>query len=133
MADLADALPFAALLGVDISKAEQDEVIGAMQVRPDLCTAGDRLHGGALMAFADSLAGIGAFLNLPEGAEGTTTVESKTNFTGGAPVGAALTGVATPLKVGKRVSVWQTRITADDSNLVGLVIQTQLVLWSHLF
>jgi len=128
MADLADALPFAALLGVDISNAEPDEVIGAMQVRPDLCTAGDRLHGGALMAFADSLAGIGAFLNLPDGAEGTTTVESKTNFTGAAPVGAVLTGVATPLKVGRRVSVWQTRITTENSNLVGLVIQTQLVL-----
>jgi uncharacterized protein (TIGR00369 family) len=80
------------------------------------------------MAFADALGAIGGFLNLPEGAKGTTTIESKTNFLGPAPEGSVVTGVATPVKVGRTLSVWQTRITGADGRDVALVMQTQMVL-----
>lgn len=128
MSNLADAMPLATLLGIEASEAKPDLVTGTLTVRPDLCTAGHAVHGGALMAFADSLAAIGAYLNLPEGAEGTTTIESKTNFIGRAEVEAVLTGTSTPVSVGKRLSVWQTRITSEDDKLIALITQTQLVL-----
>ena len=70
-----------------------------------------------------------AFLTLPEGATGTTTIESKTNFLGGGPVGAVLVGEAIPVKIGKRLSVWQTRIRTEEGAEVALVTQTQMVLW----
>ncbi|MEM9124093.1 MAG: PaaI family thioesterase, partial [Pseudomonadota bacterium] len=89
---------------------------------------GDLMHGGALMAVADTLGAIGAFLTLPEGAGGTTTIESKTNFLGAARVGMTITATATPVHVGKRTSVWQTRIEREDGRPVALVTQTQLVL-----
>ncbi|MEO1043895.1 MAG: PaaI family thioesterase [Pseudomonadota bacterium] len=127
-ANLADAMPLARLLGVAVSRAGPQEIIGTLHVREDLCTAGDGVHGGTVMAFADSLAAIGAFLNLPEGATGTTTIESKTNFVGRAASGITLTGISTPVARGKRLSVWQTRIETDQERLVALVTQTQLVL-----
>jgi uncharacterized protein (TIGR00369 family) len=80
------------------------------------------------MAFADSLGAAGAFLTLPEGATGTTTIESKTNFLGAAKAGATIRGEATPVHIGKATSVWQTRIARDDGKLIALVTQTQLVL-----
>ena len=128
MTNPADAMPFARLLGVEVAEADPGQIVGAMTVREEFCTAGDNVHGGALMAFADSLAAIGAFLNLPEGAGGTTTVESKTNFLGRAAKGARLKGVSTPVSVGKRVSVWQTKIYDEAEKTVALTIQTQLVL-----
>ncbi|MEE4383896.1 MAG: PaaI family thioesterase [Pseudomonadales bacterium] len=128
MTDPSDAMPLARLLGVRIEEADDRRVVGTLTVRPELCTTGDQIHGGTLMAFADCLGAIGAFLALPSGAAGTTTIESKTNFTGRAPAGAELTGTCTPVSVGKRLSIWQTRITRDDERLVALVTQTQLVL-----
>jgi len=86
------------------------------------------VHGGAAMAFADSLGAIGAFLSLPEGAVGTTTIESKTNFLGGAKSGVTLRAETTPIHRGKRTSVWQTRIETADGRAVALVTQTQMVL-----
>jgi uncharacterized protein (TIGR00369 family) len=86
------------------------------------------MHGGAIMAFADALGGIGAVLTLPEGAGGTTTIESKTNFLGAAPEGGVVTGVCTPVHVGRRTSVWQTRITRADGRQVALVTQSQMAL-----
>jgi len=80
------------------------------------------------MAFADTLGAIGAFLNLPEGARGTTTIESKTNFLGAASTGETVTGETTPVQIGRRLSVWQTRIARADGKSVALVTQTQLVL-----
>ena len=97
-------------------------------IRPELCTAGGILHGGAVMAFADALGAVGAFLTLPEGAKGTTTIESKTNFLGAAPEGATVRGEATPVKIGRTLSVWQTRIDTLDGRQVALVTQTQMVL-----
>ena len=86
------------------------------------------MHGGAIMAFADSLGAIGAFMNLPEGAGGTTTIESKTNFLGAAPENSVVVGTTTPVKLGKKLSVWQTHINSEDGKAVALVTQTQLVL-----
>jgi 1,4-dihydroxy-2-naphthoyl-CoA hydrolase len=129
MADnLADAMPFSRMMGVEIQSAEKDRIMGTLVVRPDLCTAGNILHGGAIMAFADALGAVGAFMNLPEGANGTTTVESKTNFLGSASEGDTVTGETTPVQIGRRLSVWQTRVTRSDGKLVALVTQSQMVL-----
>ncbi len=123
----AAALPFAKLMGVEIVHADKDRVEGRLVVRDDLCTAGGILHGGAMMAFADSLGAVGAFLNLSPGAR-TTTLESKTNFIGSAKVGTTVTAVSTPLHVGRRSSVWQTRIEGETGKLVALITQTQMTL-----
>ena len=120
---------FPGLMGLQLTEASADRIVATMLVRPDLCTAGGILHGGAIMAFADCLGAVGAFLTLPEGANGTTTIESKTNFLGAGPVGSVLVGEATPVKIGKRLSVWQTRIRTEDGGEVALVTQTQMVLW----
>ena len=117
--------PFPALMGVEILERAKERVRGRMTVREDLCTAGGILHGGAYMAFADTLGAIGGFLNLPAGAR-TTTLESKTNFMGSAKVGTVVFGEATPLHIGRRSSVWQTRITAPEGKLLALVTQTQM-------
>ena len=119
--------PLAKLLGVEIVEAGKSKIVGKLAVRPEVCTTFDTLHGGAIMAFADTLGATGAFLNLPPGA-GTTTVESKTNFIGGAKVGTVVTGESTPIHIGSRTSVWQTRITREDGKLVAVVTQTQMVL-----
>lgn len=127
-ANLADAMPFSKLMGVEIEDAQKDRIVGTLVVRPDLCTSGKIMHGGAIMAFADALGAVGAFLNLPEGAGGTTTVESKTNFLGAAPEGQTVRGEAVPVQIGRRLSVWETRITREDGKLVALVTQSQMVL-----
>lgn len=121
------AQPFPQLMGVEVLSADKMKVTARLHVRPDLCTTGHILHGGAVMAFADGLGGLAAFLNLPPGA-GTTTVESKTNFFAPAKEGETITAETTPLHVGRRTSVWQTRIARADGKLVALVTQTQLVL-----
>ena len=120
-------LPFAELMGIEFTEAAPDRVVGAMTVRAELCTRPAVLHGGAVMAFADTLGAAGTILNLPDGA-GTTTIESKTNFIAAAPLGTRVTGEATPVHRGRRTMVWQTRITSAEGRLVALVTQTQLVL-----
>jgi 1,4-dihydroxy-2-naphthoyl-CoA hydrolase len=120
-------MPFSDLMGVEILEREKTRVVGRMVVREDLCTSGGILHGGAYMAFADALGAIGGVLNLAAGSH-TTTLESKTNFFRGAPVGTVVTGEATPLHVGRRSSVWQTRITNDEGKLMALVTQTQMTI-----
>jgi uncharacterized protein (TIGR00369 family) len=127
MSDISPGMPFSELMGVQIVERSKDRVRGRMTVREDLCTAGGICHGGAYMAFADALGAIGAVMNLQGGAR-TTTLESKTNFLGAARVGAVIEGEATPLHVGRRSSVWQTRITAADGKLLALVTQTQMTL-----
>lgn len=128
MSNFADSMPFSNLMGVEVAEAGAEAVRGSLLVRDDLCTAGGILHGGAIMAFADALGAIGAFLTLPQGAKGTTTIESKTNFLGAAPLGATVLGEAMPVKIGRTLSVWQTRISTGDGRQVALVTQTQLVL-----
>jgi 1,4-dihydroxy-2-naphthoyl-CoA hydrolase len=119
--------PFPRLMGVEILEAAKDKVRGRLMVRAELCTSGHILHGGAIMAFADTLGATGAFLNLPDGA-GTTTIESKTNFIGAAKEGTTVKAEAVPIHIGRRSSVWQTRIWRTDGKLVAVVTQTQMVL-----
>jgi uncharacterized protein (TIGR00369 family) len=124
----ADAMPFSKLMGVRVTAASAEAVEGEITVREDLCTVGGIMHGGAIMAFADALGAVGAVASLPEGAGGTTTIESKTNFLGAAPVGSTVKGRSLPLKTGRRMSVWQTMIETAEGKPVAVVIQTQLVL-----
>ena len=119
--------PLATTLGIEIIEASKDKVLGRLKVRPDICTSGHILHGGAIMAFADTLGATGAFLNLPGGA-GTTTIESKTNFISGAKEGSTVTAESTPVHVGRRTSVWTTKIMREDGKLVAIVTQSQMVL-----
>jgi 1,4-dihydroxy-2-naphthoyl-CoA hydrolase len=120
-------LPFAELLGIEFVSAAADRIVARMKVRGDLCTRPAVLHGGAIMAFADTLGAAGTLVNLPEGG-GTTTIESKTNFVAPAPVGAEITGEAVPIHRGRRTMIWQTRITSSEGRLIAMVTQTQLVL-----
>ncbi|HMO48718.1 MAG TPA: PaaI family thioesterase [Rubrivivax sp.] len=115
------------LMGMQLSEVGPDRVVATMRVRPDLCTTGGILHGGAHMAFADMLGAVGTFVNLPEG-KGTTTVESSTKFIGSAKVGSTVTGESTPLHKGRTTMVWQTTIRNADGKLCAVVTQTQLVL-----
>jgi uncharacterized protein (TIGR00369 family) len=114
------------LLGLRFVEASLDRVVAELPIRDELRTAGGALHGGTLMAFADTVGAVATVLNLPPGA-GTTTIESKTNF-----LAAGRTGVvraeATPLHRGKRTMVWQTRVTDDTGRLLSLTVQTQMVL-----
>lgn len=121
-------LPFAELKGVTFVEADRDRVVARMLVRPDLCTLHHTIHGGAVMAFADSVGAAATVINLPEDAKGTTTLESKTNFIGGAREGTTVTATATPIHRGRRTQVWTTRVEAEDGKLVAVVTQTQLVL-----
>jgi uncharacterized protein (TIGR00369 family) len=121
-------MPFAELTGVAFVEAETDRVVARMVVRPDLCTLGHILHGGAVMAFADSVGAAATVINLPEDAKGTTTLESKTNFIGGVKEGTTVIATATPIHRGRRTQVWQTRLETEDGKLVAMVTQTQMVL-----
>ena len=120
-------LPFAELLGIEFVSASPEKIVAEMTVREDLCTIPAVLHGGAIMAFADTLGAMGTLVNLPQGA-GTTTIESKTNFVAPAPVGTRVIGETTPVHRGRRTMIWQTRISTSEGRLVALVTQTQLVL-----
>lgn len=127
--ELATMMPLAQHLGIEISEATPDKVVGQLLVRPELCTIGQIAHGGTIMALADCVSAIGAYLALPSGANMTTTIESKSNFLGSAPQASHLVAVATPVKIGKRLSVWQCQIRTHDGSDVALMTQTQLVLW----
>ncbi|MGA8051776.1 MAG: PaaI family thioesterase [Burkholderiales bacterium] len=118
---------FPDLLGIQLAEVTQDKVVATLVVRPDMCTVAGVMHGGAIMAFADTLGAVGTIVNLPQGAR-TTTIESKTNFLAAAPVDTRVTGESTPLHRGKTTMVWQTRILAESGKLVALVTQTQMVL-----
>lgn len=120
-------MPFAELLGIRVLSAAPERVSAEMAVRDNLCTVPAVLHGGALMAFADSLGAYATLLNLAPGAS-TTTIESKTNFLAPAPVGTTVTGECAALHRGRRTMVWQTRITNAQGRLLAIVTQTQMVL-----
>jgi 1,4-dihydroxy-2-naphthoyl-CoA hydrolase len=124
--DLQAAIPFAAQLGIEIAAAEPDGVRGTMPWAPERCTVDGVLHGGALMAFADTLGAVCAFLNLEPGSA-TSTVESKTNFFR-AVRGGRVTGTARPLHVGRSFIVVQTDLVDDEQRRVAQVTQTQAVL-----
>lgn len=125
-ADLVAMMPFATGLGIELSAASAAEVTGSMPWRPDLCTTFGALHGGAMMAMADSVGAVCAFLNLPAGAN-TSTIESKTNFFRGLREG-SLHATSRPLHVGRTTIVVQTDLTDDRGKHVAQVTQTQAVL-----
>jgi uncharacterized protein (TIGR00369 family) len=125
--NLAEIAPLAGTLGIEVSHAAAEEVRGGMDWAPEKCTAGGLLHGGALMAFADTLGGVCAFLNLPDGATTTATVESKTNFFRAVRTG-RVEGVTRPLHVGRSFIVVQTDVLDDQERRVAQVTQTQAIL-----
>jgi len=116
----------AELLGIRFVEATPDRVVAELDYRDELTTVGGSLHGGTLMAFADTIGAVATVLNLPEGAS-TTTLESKTNFFAAGRSG-TVRAETTPLHRGKRTMVWQTRVTNDAGRLLSLTIQTQMVL-----
>ena len=118
---------FPGLMGVELVDASPERVFATLLVRPDLCTTGKSIHGGALMAFADTLGAIATFMNLPQGAR-TTTIESKTNFLAGAAEGTTITGECTAFHRGRTTMVWQTLIRSEAGKLCAVVSQTQLVI-----
>jgi uncharacterized protein (TIGR00369 family) len=120
-------LPFARMLGIELVTASEERVVAAMKVTEQLCTTPAVLHGGAVMAFADTLGALGTIANL-DSASGTVTIESKTNFIRPAPLGHRVIGEAIPIHRGRRIMVWQTRLTLEDSTVVALTTQTQLVI-----
>ena len=126
-AQVAAAAPFTSRLGMEIVSASPDEVRSQLAWDESLCTAGGALHGGALMALADNAGGFCAFLNLPGGAAGTATIESKTNFFAAVRSG-HVSAVSRPLHRGKRTIVVDTELYDDDGRLVARVTQTQAVL-----
>ncbi len=118
---------FPGLMGLRITALEPDRVLAEMPVRADLCTAGGILHGGATMAFADTLGAVGTILNLPAG-QRTTTTDSSTKFIAGAHVNTTVTGECLALHRGRTTMVWQTSIRNADGKLCAVVTQTQLVM-----
>ncbi len=115
------------LLGIEFTEVAKERVAATMKVRPELCTSGGILHGGSIMAFADTLGAVGTSVNLEAGS-GTTTVESSTKFLASAPVGTTVSAECTPFHRGRTTMVWQTQIRNEAGKLCAVVTQTQLVL-----
>lgn len=123
-------MPLCATLGITASEASAERVVAHLAWQPELCTSGGLLHGGAVMALADAAGGACAFLNLPDGAIGTSTIESKTNFLGAVREGASVVATATPLHRGRTTVVIETALRVDD-RLIAKTTQTQSVLSSR--
>jgi 1,4-dihydroxy-2-naphthoyl-CoA hydrolase len=121
---LSDLIPFAAAVGMELLEATPELVVSRLRWTPERCTTGGVMHGGALMALADNGGGVCAFLNLPEGAVGTATIESKTNFLRAVRDG-AVTASSRPLHVGRTMVVVETELVRDDGKLAAKVTQTQ--------
>ena len=119
--------PFARFLGLRVTSITPDKVTAELSVREELNNRFGIMHGGAIMALADNLGGTATTANLGPG-QTTTTIESKTNFFAGIPVGDVATAECTPLHRGRSTMVWQTRITRGDGRLCAVVTQTQMVL-----
>jgi len=118
---------FPGLMGIRLLEVTPERVVASLEVRPELCTTGKVVHGGAIMAFADTLGAVGTIANLPADTR-TTTIESKTNFMGAAPVNTHITAESIPLHRGKSTQVWQTTIKSEAGKLCAIVTQTQMVL-----
>ena len=120
-----DMIPFAAELGIELLEAQPELVRGRLEWTPQRTTTADVMHGGAIMALADTCGGVCAFLNLPEGSGGTATIESKTNFLR-AVRGGSVTATTRPMHSGRTVIVLETDVAREDGKLVAKVIQTQI-------
>lgn len=122
-----EPLPFAKLIGLELTAVTPEKVEATLKVREEVCTRPAVMHGGAIMALADTLGAIATVANLPDGV-GTTTIESKTNFFGAIPIGQTARAECTPLHRGRTTMVWQTRVMREDGRVAAIVTQTQLVL-----
>ena len=120
-------MPLAKLMGIVLVTQTPELIEAELMVREELCTTNHIMHGGAVMAFADTIGAVATVLNLAQG-NGTTTVESKTNFFAALPAGEIARAHCTPLHRGKTTMVWQTRISRADGRLAAMVTQTQLVI-----
>jgi len=118
---------FPGTMGVKILGVEPERITAELMVRQGLCTTRDTLHGGAYMAFADTLGALGTIISLPKGAR-TSTIESKTNFLNGAGLGSRVTGETTAFHKGRNTMVWQTKVLREDGKLCAVVTQTQMVM-----
>ncbi|MBP6899334.1 MAG: PaaI family thioesterase [Burkholderiaceae bacterium] len=118
---------FPGLMGVRLVEVTPERVLAEMTVRPELCTSGGILHGGAYMAFADTLGAVGTVVNLGPGKR-TTTTDSSTKFIAGAKVGSVVSGESLALHRGRTTQVWQTSVRNADGRLCAVVTQTQLIL-----
>jgi uncharacterized protein (TIGR00369 family) len=125
MTAIDEMIPFANELGIELLEAGPELVRARLQWTPERCTTGGVMHGGALMALADNSGGVCAFLNLPEGAKGTATIESKTNFLRGVR-GGAVTASTRPLHKGRTLLVVESELERDDGKLAAKVTQTQV-------
>lgn len=128
LAGIVANVPFAAHLNLELKAISRERVVVHASIKPEYCTAGGTAHGGFLMALADFTGAIGAFHTLPEGAKTTTTIESKTNMMGAIPAGSVLIATATPLHIGRRTSVWVTRVESESGKLASVTTQTQMAL-----
>jgi uncharacterized protein (TIGR00369 family) len=114
------------MIGVTMMLVTKERIEGELLVTPEHCTIPATMHGGAIMAMADNMGGIGAFLNMAPGSM-TSTVESKTNFLRAIPVGQTARAVTTPVNIGRTLQVWKTEIFREDGKLAALVTQTQMI------
>jgi uncharacterized protein (TIGR00369 family) len=119
-----ELVPLAGLLGMEILEADPQLVRGRLEWAPERCTSGGLMHGGAIMALADTCGAVCAFLNLPEGSNGTATIESKTNFLRGVRDGAVV-ATSRPLHSGRTMIVVETEVAREDGSLAAKVTQTQ--------
>ncbi len=118
---------FPGLMGVRLSGVAPDRVSATMLVRPELCTGGKTLHGGAIMAFADTLGAVGTVANLGPGKR-TVTTDSNTHFIAGAPLGSTVSADSIALHRGRSTQVWQTTVRSEAGKVCAVVVQTQIVL-----
>jgi len=125
LAQLSKAVPFFVHLGMEIKEATKDQIILSVVPQPEHCTSADTVHGGFLMSLADCAGALASYLNLPEGNQGTTTTESKTNMLRPGRPGIEITATATPINIGRRLQVWQTRVE-QSGKLISLTTQTQM-------
>ena len=123
-----EMVPFSAHLGFDLVVCEREKVVVSVVLKPEYCTAGGTAHGGFLMTLADFAGAVGAMQVLPPGATGTTTIDSKTNMIGAAPVGSRMVATSTLVHAGQRTSVWTTRVETAAGKLISVTMQTQMVL-----
>ena len=128
LAAIVRMVPFSAHLGFELTHCDAAGVIVEVTLKPEYCTTAGTAHGGFLMTLADFAGAAGAYMALPAGAAGTTTIESKTNMVGAAPAGSRLRATAAVVHAGRRTSVWTTRVETADGKLISLTTQTQMVL-----
>jgi 1,4-dihydroxy-2-naphthoyl-CoA hydrolase len=128
LAAIVAMVPLAGHLGFELVVCNKVEVIVEVDLKAEHCTTGHTAHGGFLMTLADFAGACGAYQVLPEGAQATTTIESKTNMIGAAKVGSRLVARSELVHAGRRTSIWTTRVTTKDGKLISITTQTQMVL-----